>query len=177
MHLRMTGMHNKLTSMVNLPVASSDLRGSTLISRSMRPSFCLVTSCCSYNCNALKAKETIIGTETTMEAFAVKDWSRAAPIPEKRPIPRFNSVAKFSPTKLSQTEFLTNRGINSYLFTEGALYFSPTKRNLLLILEIATLFNLGRYRYSYFLEGRYQLILNLRLGLVKQGSKSCKVVL
>ena len=52
---------------------------------------------------------------------------------------RFNSVAKFSPTKLNQTEFLTNQGINSYLFTEGALDFSPTKRNLLLILEIATL--------------------------------------
>ena len=34
---------------------------------------------------------------------------------------RFNSVAKF----------------NSYLFTEGALDFSPTKRNLLLILEIS----------------------------------------
>ena len=28
---------------------------------------------------------------------------------------RFNSVAKFSPTKLSQTEFLTKKGINSYL--------------------------------------------------------------
>ena len=50
---------------------------------------------------------------------------------------RFNSVAKFSPTKLSQTEFLTNKGINSYLFTERALDFSPTKRNLLLILEIS----------------------------------------
>ena len=50
---------------------------------------------------------------------------------------RFNSVAKFSPTKLSQTEFLTNKGINSYLFTEGALDFSPTKRNLLLILGIS----------------------------------------
>ena len=50
---------------------------------------------------------------------------------------RFNSVAKFSPTKLNQTEFLTNQGINSYLFTEGALDFSPTKRNLLLILEIS----------------------------------------
>ena len=37
---------------------------------------------------------------------------------------------------LSQTEFLTNEGINSYLFTEGALDFSPTKRNLL-ILEIS----------------------------------------
>ena len=49
---------------------------------------------------------------------------------------RFNSVAKFSPTKLNQTEFLT-KGINSYLFTEGALDFSPTKRNLLLILEIS----------------------------------------
>ena len=52
-------------------------------------------------------------------------------------LPRFNSVAKFSPTKLNQTEFLTNQGINSYLFTEGALDFSPTKRNLLLILEIS----------------------------------------
>ena len=62
-------------------------------------------------------------------------------------------MAKFSPTKLNQTEFLTNKGINSYLFTEGALDFSQTKRNLLLILEIsyqpvgvlvrsATLFNL-----------------------------------
>ena len=50
---------------------------------------------------------------------------------------RFNSVAKFSPTKLSQTEFLTNKGINSYLFSEGALDFSPTKRNLLIILEIS----------------------------------------
>ena len=50
---------------------------------------------------------------------------------------RFNSVAKFSPTKLNQTEFLTNKGINSYLFTEGALDFSQTKRNLLLILEIS----------------------------------------
>ena len=49
---------------------------------------------------------------------------------------KFNSVAKFSPTKLNQTEFLTNKGINSYLFTEGALDFSPTKRNLLLIFEI-----------------------------------------
>ena len=51
-----------------------------------------------------------------------------------------NSVAKFSPTKqskLNQTEFLTNQGINSYLFTEGALDFSQTKRNLLLILEIS----------------------------------------
>ena len=38
---------------------------------------------------------------------------------------------------LGQTEFLTNRGINSYLFTEGALNFSPTMRNLLLILEIS----------------------------------------
>ena len=46
-------------------------------------------------------------------------------------------TAKFSPTKLNQTEFLTNKGINSYLFTEGALDFSPTKRNLLLILEIS----------------------------------------
>ena len=46
-------------------------------------------------------------------------------------------VAKFSPTKLSQTEFLTNKGINSYLLTEGALDFSPTKRNLLFILEIS----------------------------------------
>ena len=27
---------------------------------------------------------------------------------------------------LSQTEFLTNKGINFYLFTEGALDFSPT---------------------------------------------------
>ena len=50
---------------------------------------------------------------------------------------RFNSVAKFSPTKLNQTEFLANQGINSYLFTERALDFSPTKRNLLLILEIS----------------------------------------
>ena len=50
---------------------------------------------------------------------------------------RLNSVAKFSPTKLRQTEFLTNKGIISYLFTEGALNFSPTKRNLLLILEIS----------------------------------------
>ena len=50
---------------------------------------------------------------------------------------RFNSVAKFSPTKLNRTEFLTNQGINSYLFTEGALDFSPTKRNLLLFLEIS----------------------------------------
>ena len=52
----------------------------------------------------------------------------------------FNSVAKFSPTKLNQTEFLTNKEINSYIFTEGALDFSPsspTKRNLLLILEIS----------------------------------------
>ena len=39
--------------------------------------------------------------------------------------------------KLNQTVFLTNQGINSYLFTEGALDFSPTKRNLLLILEIS----------------------------------------
>ena len=46
-------------------------------------------------------------------------------------------MAKFSPTKLNQTEFLTNKGINSYLFTEGALDFSPTQRNLLLILEIS----------------------------------------
>ena len=51
--------------------------------------------------------------------------------------PRFNSVARFSPTKLSQTEFLTNKGINFYVFTEGALDFSPTKRNKLLILEIS----------------------------------------
>ena len=58
---------------------------------------------------------------------------------------RFNSVAKFSPTKMNQTEFLTNKGINSYLFTEGALDFSPTKKNLLLILEIYTLlFNLAK---------------------------------
>ena len=41
-------------------------------------------------------------------------------------------MAKFSPTKLNQTEFLTNKVINSYVFTEGALDFSPTKRNLLL---------------------------------------------
>ena len=55
---------------------------------------------------------------------------------------KFNSVAKFS---------LTNKGINSCLFTEGALDFSPTKRNLLLILKFlinqlvrsATLFNRG----------------------------------
>ena len=53
------------------------------------------------------------------------------------PLSRFNSVAKFSPTKLNQTEFLTKKGINSYLFTEEALNFSPTKRNLLLILEIS----------------------------------------
>ena len=52
-------------------------------------------------------------------------------------VARFNNVAKFSPTKLNQTEFLTNQGINSYLFTEGALDFSPTKKNLLLILEIS----------------------------------------
>ena len=39
--------------------------------------------------------------------------------------------------KLNQTEFLTNKGINSYLFTEGALDFSPTKRNLLIIVEIS----------------------------------------
>ena len=45
--------------------------------------------------------------------------------------------SRFSPTKLSQTEFLTNKGINSYLFTEGALDFLPNKRNLLLILEIS----------------------------------------
>ena len=51
---------------------------------------------------------------------------------------RFNSVAKFSPTKLNQTEFLTNKGINSYLFTEGALDFSPTKRNLILLLKFLT---------------------------------------
>ena len=54
---------------------------------------------------------------------------------------RFNSVAKFSPTKLNQTKFLTNKEINSYLFTEseGALVvrFLTTKRNLLLILEIS----------------------------------------
>ena len=50
---------------------------------------------------------------------------------------RFNIVAKFSPTKLSQTEFLTNKGINSCLFTEGVLDFSPTKRNLPLILKIS----------------------------------------
>ena len=69
-------------------------------------------------------------------------------------LPRFNIVAKFSPTKLNQTEFLINKGINSYLFNEKALDFSPTKRNLLLILEIshqqevrsATLFNLACYR-------------------------------
>ena len=54
-----------------------------------------------------------------------------------KPDSRFNSVAKFSPNKLNQTKFLTNKGINSYLFTEGALDFSPTKRNLLLILEIS----------------------------------------
>ena len=52
-------------------------------------------------------------------------------------ISRLNNVAKFSPTKLRQIEFLTNKGINSYLFTEGALNFSPTKRNLLSILEIS----------------------------------------
>ena len=46
-------------------------------------------------------------------------------------------MTKFSPTKLNQTEFLTNQGINSYLFTEGALDFSPTKIYLLLILEIS----------------------------------------
>ena len=40
--------------------------------------------------------------------------------------PRFNSVAKFSPAKLNQTEFFTNKGINPYLITEGALDFSPT---------------------------------------------------
>ena len=39
--------------------------------------------------------------------------------------------------KLNQTEFLTNKGINSYLFTEGALDFLPTKRNLLIIDEIS----------------------------------------
>ena len=51
---------------------------------------------------------------------------------------RLNSVAKFSPTKLRLAEFLTNKGINSYLlFTEGALNSSPTRRNLLLILEIS----------------------------------------
>ena len=55
---------------------------------------------------------------------------------------RFDSVTKFSPTKLSLTEFLsltnkTNKGINSYLFTEGDLDFSPTNRNLLLLLEIS----------------------------------------
>ena len=50
---------------------------------------------------------------------------------------RLNSVAKFSPTKLRQTEFLTNKEINSYLFTEEDLNLSPTKRNLLLILEIS----------------------------------------
>ena len=72
-------------------------------------------------------------------------------------------MAKFSPTKLNQTEFFTNKGINSYIFTEGALDFSPTKRNLLLILEIsyqpvgenselksATLFNLASYWHSTF---------------------------
>ena len=51
---------------------------------------------------------------------------------ENTPLSRFNSVVKFSPTKLNQTEFLTNKGISSYLFTEGALDFSPTKKNLLL---------------------------------------------
>ena len=49
---------------------------------------------------------------------------------------RLNSIVNFSPTKLRQTEFLTNKGINSYLFTEGALNFSLTKRNLLLIRAI-----------------------------------------
>ena len=51
---------------------------------------------------------------------------------------------------LRQTEFLTNKGINSYLFTEGALDFSPTKRNLLFLnfltnqlVRSATLFNLA----------------------------------
>ena len=43
---------------------------------------------------------------------------------------RLNSVAKFFPTKLRQTKFLTNKEINSYLFTEEDFNFSPTKRNL-----------------------------------------------
>ena len=68
-------------------------------------------------------------------------WAIVAILPSEDTVrslrSRFNSMAKFSPTKLSQTEFLTNQGINSYLFTEGALDFSPTKRNLLLILEIS----------------------------------------
>ena len=38
---------------------------------------------------------------------------------------------------LRQTEFLTNKGINSYLFTEVAFNLSPTKRNPSLILEIS----------------------------------------
>ena len=52
-------------------------------------------------------------------------------------LPRLNSVAKFSPCKLRQPECLANKGINSYLFTEGVLNFSPTNRNLILILEIS----------------------------------------
>ena len=54
-----------------------------------------------------------------------------------------NGMAKLSPTKLGTDRIsLTNRGIiNSYLFTEGALNFSPTKRNLLLILERSSLSN------------------------------------
>ena len=49
----------------------------------------------------------------------------------------WQSSHQVTPTKLNQTEFLTNKEMNSYLFTEGALDFSPTKRNLLIILEIS----------------------------------------
>ena len=68
--------------------------------------------------------------------------------------------AKFSPTKLRQTEFLTNKEINSYLFTEEDLNLSPTKRVLLLILNIshqrvgekchcATLLNLVKIKCAF----------------------------
>ena len=67
------------------------------------------------------------------------------------------SVTKFSPTKLNQTEFLTNKGINSYLFTEGALDISPTKRNLLLILEISHHYQLVRSAILFNLDSRLAL--------------------
>ena len=45
-------------------------------------------------------------------------------------------------------KFLTNKGINSYVFTEGTLDFSPTKRNLLLILEISHQKGINSYLFT-----------------------------
>ena len=86
-------------------------------------------------------------------------------------------MSKFSKTKLNQTEFLTNKGVNSNLFTEGAIDFSPTKRNLLLILEFshnqlvrsATLFNLGTVRTT--LSQDVQTLFPVQLAFAKFLSK------